>query len=88
MHDFLHVIIVPGGGLTENASQWLSSRQDLFVHTKPLAKIIRAKFLDYLEDAGLLEQVDPDVWRQSWAVDSQAVGTGETLDTWHDMSVA
>jgi len=75
-HPHLH-IIVPGGGLTQDASQWRSSRQDLFVHTKPLAQIFRAKFRDHLEAAGLLEQVDPHVWRQDWVVHSQAVGSGE-----------
>ncbi len=56
----------------------LSSRQDLFVHTKPLARIIRAKFRDAMKSAGLLEKIDPAVWSQEWVVDSQAVGTGDT----------
>ena len=75
-HPHLH-LIVPGGGIADDATQWLSARQDLFVHTKPLAQIIRAKFRDHLNGARLLDQVDPDVWRQEWVVDSQAVGTGE-----------
>lgn len=75
-HPHLHIII-PGGGLTEDASQWVSSRQDLFVHTKPLAKIFRAKFRDRLDAAGLLDQVDPEVWRQDWVVHSEGVGSGE-----------
>ena len=75
-HPHLHIII-PGGGLTEDGSAWLSSRQDLFVHTKPLAKIIRAKFRDAMKTAGLLELINPEVWKQEWVVDSQAVGSGE-----------
>ena len=76
-HPHLH-LIVPGGGLAPDKSGWLSSRQDLFVHTKPLARIIRAKFRDAMKSAGLLEQIDPAVWSQEWVVDSQAVGNGET----------
>jgi hypothetical protein len=76
-HPHLH-LIVPGGGIAPDASSWLSSRQDLFVHTKPLAGIIRAKFRDAMNSAGLLEQVDPSVWSQDWVVDTQSVGNGQT----------
>lgn len=76
-HPHLHIII-PGGGLTKEGNAWLPSRQDLFVHTKPLAKIIRAKMRDTMQNAGLLDDIDPDVWNQEWVVDSQAVGSGET----------
>lgn len=76
-HPHLH-LIVPGGGLSPDGSSWLSSRQDLFVHTKPLGRIIRAKFRDAMKSAGLLEEIDPSVWSQEWVVDSQAVGNGET----------
>jgi hypothetical protein len=30
-----------------------------------------------MEAAGLLEEIDPDVWSQEWVVDSQSVGGGE-----------
>lgn len=46
-HPHLHLII-PGGALS-NKGQWLSSRQDLFVHTKPLEIIFKAKFKDAME---------------------------------------
>jgi hypothetical protein len=39
-HPHLHLVI-PGGALSDNNDQWLSSRQDLFVHTKPLEIILK-----------------------------------------------
>lgn len=76
-HPHLHLVI-PGGGLSPDRSRWLSSRRDLFVHTKPLARIIRSKFRAALKSAGLLDEIDPQLWSQEWVVDSQAVGGGET----------
>lgn len=74
-HPHLHLVI-PGGALSDN-DLWLSSRQDLFVHTKPLEIIFKAKFKSAMEKAGLLKKVDPAVWKQQWVVDSQAVGKGQ-----------
>lgn len=76
-HPHLHLII-PGGALSEDKDKWLSSRQDLFVHTKPLAIIFKAKLRDHMRKAGLIDDVDTDVWQQSWVIDSQSVGSGQT----------
>jgi hypothetical protein len=75
-HPHLHLVI-PGGALSEKNDQWLPSRQDLFVHTKPLALIFQAKFRDAMKKAQLLDKIDPCVWKQQWVVDSQAVGYGQ-----------
>jgi hypothetical protein len=75
-HPHLHIII-PGGALSDNNDQWLSSRQDLIVHTKPLEIIFKAKFKDAMKKAGLLDKVNPSVWKQQWVIDSQAVGQGQ-----------
>ena len=44
-HPHIHIVI-PGGAVSKDGEQWLSSRQDMFVHTKPFAKIYRAKIKD------------------------------------------
>ena len=62
--------------MSDNNDQWLSSRQDLFVHTKPLEIIFKAKFKGAIQKIGLLHKIDPAVWRQQWVIDSQAVGQG------------
>ena len=76
-HPHLHLIL-PAGGLAEDGRSWLPSRQDLFVHTKPLARIFRAKFRDAMKAAGLLEEIDPSVWKAEWVIDNKAVGNGKT----------
>jgi len=40
----LHLVIL-GGAISEENERWLASRKDLFVHTKPLAVMFRAKLL-------------------------------------------
>lgn len=75
-HPHIHIVI-PGGALSEKQDQWLSSRQDLFVHTKPLARIFRAKFMAAMKKAKLLSKIDPSVCKQQWVIDSQAVGKGQ-----------
>jgi len=75
-HPHLHIVI-PGGAVSEKGDQWLSSRQDLFVHTQPLATIFRAKFRDAMKKYQLFDTIHPDLWKQQWVVDSQAVGKGQ-----------
>ena len=75
-HPHLHLVI-PGGALSDNNDQWLPSRQDLFVHTKPFEIIFKAKFKDAMKKTGLLDIIDPAVWKQQWVIDSQAVGQGQ-----------
>jgi len=75
-HPHIHLVI-PGGALSEKGEQWLPSRQDLFVHTKPLAVIFRAKFRDAMKTAHLLDHIPAEVWEQDWVIDSQAVGQGQ-----------
>ena len=74
-HPHVHYV-APGGGLSDDGTQWLPSRADFFVAVKALSKIFRAKFRDCLKRAGLLSQIDPSVWQQDWVVHSQAVGDG------------
>jgi hypothetical protein len=75
-HPHIHLVI-PGGALSEKDEQWLPSRQDLFVHTKPLAVVFRAKFRDAMKKAHLMDQIPASIWEQDWVIDSQAVGQGQ-----------
>ena len=75
-HPHLHLVI-PGGAISEENEQWLPSRKDLFVHTKPLAVIFRAKFRDAMKKACLIDQIPALAWEQDWVIDSQAVGQGQ-----------
>jgi len=51
-HPHIHLVI-PGGAVCEDGDQWVSSRQDLFVHTKPLALIFKATFRDAMRKNNL-----------------------------------
>lgn len=73
----LHVI-VPGGGLSDDGSEWLSSRVDFLVPVKALSRIFRAKFRDAMKRVGLFDQIDPAVWGKNFVTDSEAVGDGRT----------
>jgi Putative transposase/Transposase zinc-binding domain len=74
-HPHVHYV-VPGGGVSEDGSRWLPSRADFFVPEKALSILFRAKFRHILTRRGLLDQVDPAVWRRDWVVDCAAVGDG------------
>ena len=43
---------------------------------KAASTVYRAKFRDAMRAAGLFEEIDPDVWKQKWVVDIEAVGDG------------
>ena len=74
-HPHVHYV-VPGGGLSADGSCWLPSRADFLVPVKALSIVFRAKFRDILKREGLLNLVDPAVWRRDWVVHSQAAGDG------------
>jgi hypothetical protein len=75
-HPHIHYL-VPGGGLSADGHSWLRARNAFFVHVKPLSRLFRAKFRAALQQAGLVQQVPPQVWRLAWVVHCQPVGRGE-----------
>lgn len=75
-HVHVH-FLVTGGGLSVGSSTWVSARHSFLVPVKALSRIFRAKFRRELMKAGLLDQVDPNAWKQDWVVHSKPVGAGE-----------
>jgi putative transposase len=49
-HPHVHMI-VPGGGLSEDGSRWVSSRPGFLVHVKVLSRLFRGRFLTMLINA-------------------------------------
>jgi hypothetical protein len=49
-HPHVHMI-VPGGGLSDDGSRWVSSRSSFLVHVKVLARLFRGKLLAMLTKA-------------------------------------
>jgi hypothetical protein len=74
-HPHVHYV-VPGGGVSADGARWLPSRPNFLVPVEALSVVFRAKFRDLLDDKGLLDRVDPAVWRRDWVVHSQAAGDG------------
>lgn len=69
-------IVVAGGALSEDGSQWLPSRVDFLAPVFALSRVYRAKVRDAMAGAGLLDQFPASVWDEPWVVHSQAVGDG------------
>src|SRR5262245_21049205 len=80
-HPHIHSI-VPGGGLAEDRTTWCPSRATFFVPVKALSPIYRALFKADMRQAGLLEQIDPQVWTIPWNVHSQANHHGHSAFTY------
>jgi len=74
-HPHLHLVI-PGGAVSEDGKQWLSSRQDLFVHTRPFTRIFKATFRDAMKKNNLFHGIESSVWKEKWVVHSQSAGEG------------
>jgi hypothetical protein len=49
-HPHVHMI-VPGGGLSDDGSTWISAKPDFLVHVHVLSALFRGKFLGLLTDA-------------------------------------
>lgn len=75
-HPHVH-FIVPGGGLDESKSKWLSSRPDFYVHVKPLSRMYKRLFKEELQRHGLCAHIPSEIWNREWVVNSKAVGAGE-----------
>jgi hypothetical protein len=49
-HPHIHCL-VPGGGLSEDGTQWIACRPSFFLPVRVLGRLFRGKFLHYLRDA-------------------------------------
>jgi hypothetical protein len=75
-HPHIHYV-VPGGALSTTDGLWHPSRIDFYLPVRALSQIFKAKFRDEMKEAGLFDQIPPEVWQIDWNVNSQAVGSSE-----------
>jgi hypothetical protein len=75
-HPHVH-FLVPGGGLSADGQQWLTSSARFLVHVQPLGRLFRAKFRAALQKTALFKQVPYPLWKKAWVVDCRAVGNGQ-----------
>jgi hypothetical protein len=75
-HPHVHLLST-AGGLTDDGEAWRKPAHPRFlVPGYALSKIFRAKVRDALDRAGLLDQVDPAVFRKPWNVHLEHAGDG------------
>ena len=75
-HPHAHFII-PGGGLSADRKQWVSTQGDFLVHVRALSRLFRGKMKARLRKAGVLDGIPPNVWDMEWNVHCKATGNGE-----------
>jgi hypothetical protein len=62
--------------LSQGRDRWVPANGNFLVHVRALSKMFRGKMQAALEEAGLLDEVSPQVWQQPWVVHCKAVGDG------------
>jgi len=77
-HPHVH-FVVPGGGLSEDLSQWISTPANFLFPESCASPIFRAKMRDALLAADAASTVDPTVWQKRWEVNVQPVGDGRAV---------
>lgn len=74
-HPHVH-FVVPGGGVSADGSRWQAGPVNFLLPEKAASMVYRAKFRQAMREAGLLDEIDPEVWSQNWVVDVKPVGDG------------
>lgn len=71
-HPHIHYV-VPGGALSKADGKWHPSRLDFFAPVKAMSKVFKTKLREQLKTAGIVNAIDPCVWRKTFNVNCQAV---------------
>jgi len=78
-HPHVH-LLVTAGGLSARGAQWIAPKKANFLAPEgALAIIFRAKMCAALNQAGLLPQVPPQVWKKDWVVHCKAADSGRKV---------
>ena len=75
-HPHIHYV-VPGGALGSEDGCWHAAKPGFFLPVRALSKVFRGKFKAAMATAGLLDQIQAEVWHQDWNVNCQAVPNAE-----------
>lgn len=73
-HPHIHYV-VPGGGF-DGDGHWHEADRGFFLPVRALSMIFRAKFRDAMAAAGLVDEIDAEVWAVDWNVNCQPAGDG------------
>jgi len=76
-HPHVH-LLVTAGGLTPDGLAWVKPAHPRFLFPGyALSPIFRAKVRAALLKAGLTADIEPNVWKTSWTVHIQQIGSGQ-----------
>ena len=80
-HPHVHCL-VPGGGLSQDGTQWLSSNKTFLVPVAALSLIFRAKFMELARSALPKVRFPDSLFKKGWVVYSKASvqGTGKVVN--------
>ena len=77
-HPHIH-FVVPGGGVSEDGSQWKTTPENFLFHHGTLIRVYKAKLADALRACGLYDHVPARVWKAKFVVDIKPVGDGRAV---------
>lgn len=77
-HPHVH-FVVPGGGVSRDGSQWLSTRPGQLFHPLPAKMLYKKLFVEAIREAGLYRKLPTGVLKRDWVVNIQPVGGGEAV---------
>ena len=82
IHPHIHYII-PGGALTEDHFEWISTKGEFLVHVTPLMTLYRQKLLQILEDRRLIHpKLKAKLLYKNWNVYLDHAGNGVNTVTY------
>src|SRR5690606_22108652 len=77
-HPHIHYI-VPGVGLNTEDKPVHLKKSDFLVYAQPLSDLLRARLLNRLKDAGLIDtKLFWKLWKIDWVTDVMPVGNGSS----------
>jgi len=74
-HPHIH-FVVPGGAVCKKTGEWKRAQKGFLAPIHALSKVFQAKFRDALKNVDLYRDIDPDVWKKKWNVNSQYIPGG------------
>ena len=74
-HPHIHYI-VPAGAFDRQNHRWHDCSRAFYAPVRILSKLVKTRFFDLIERAGLLEEIPAGAFEKDWNVDARPVGTG------------
>lgn len=77
-HPHVH-FVVPGGCVSQDGTKWWTTPNNFLFPHGAMCQEYRDFFKAIMDDAGLPDQIPPEVWTMKWVVDAKPVGDGKAV---------